>query len=406
MTKNKVSVLLINDFDPAEYKGAASIALDLASRVFRARDFIYLCTSKRATCRQEFSAFRFEYVKESSIDRLRDRVKNRFPELEGLMRVIAIRRLWRLFWLTKKYSPTLVWVHQIGWRFPITSLLLFRALRIPVFLTLHDYSFLRFHKIYPGDFDVDEASVERALINFHTEKTPLQMKLASKPTVWQKLTKCVIAKTSEVIYISDLQSSIYLGEGFPSGIVVNNSVRACVCEDTELQSFKKSDDLKVLFAGRLIGKGLERLIESMKSSHNVHIHLAGRIELLEYVKAKLMPQQFTYHGLLEEKELIDLIHQVDVTAVPSTCFDVFPTITLESLAHGTPVITTPTTGNFNYCREIGSSFALSLHGNISFDLIRQITNSPFLPDKLDNAKKDATNQATINKYRDIFENLK
>ena len=104
MKTNRVRALLINDFDPAESKGAASVALDLASRIFEDKDFAYLCTSKQATSRQEFHNIRFEYLPETWIDQVRDKVRSYFPALEGLMRVLVIRRLWRIFWSAKKNS--------------------------------------------------------------------------------------------------------------------------------------------------------------------------------------------------------------------------------------------------------------------------------------------------------------
>jgi glycosyltransferase involved in cell wall biosynthesis len=405
MKEPECRALVISDFDPAESKGAASVALNLARQVFGFSDFIYLCTTKRVHRGQSIPAIRFEYMQETFFDRIRDRARSRFPATEGVMRVIAIRRLWRIFWIVKKVSPQVIWVHQIGWRIPITSLLIFRALGVPIFITIHDYSFLRFRKIYPSDFDEGQTKLNKALKDYHTQNRPLSLKFASKPTVWQSLTRFIVTQTSEVIYISELQSSIYLSEGYPTGTVINTTVRPCNCNNPKPRPSHETDELNVLFAGRLIGKGLERLVDSLARSPGVHLHLAGGRELFEYANCNLLPHQFTYHGVLEEQELFDLIHLVDITSVLSTCFDVYPTITLESLAHGTPVISTPTTGNFLFTYSVDSSFALSLNGEIPFAKIQRITKSNSHEKNLNLIADIVTNNSAVHQYRSVFSRI-
>jgi glycosyltransferase involved in cell wall biosynthesis len=404
MAPNPVTALLINDLDPAESKGAASIALDLASRIFQSHDFAYLCTSSVADSPKKGPHFRFEFLKESSLDGIRDKLRNRFPALEGIMRVFAIRRLWRIFLTTRKLSPKFIWVHQIGWRIPITSLLVFRALRIPVYFTIHDYTFLRFRKLYPHDFQPNFKSVEEQLIKYHMQRIPLNLQLKSSENIWHRINRLIISKTSTVIYVSDLQSSIYRSAGYPTGTVVNNTVKPCNCIEAAFNLIESEDNLNILFAGRFIGKGLERVVDSISKSNKVHLHLAGGIDLLEYVQSKLPSHQFTYHNFLNEKQLHKLIHSVDLTVVASACFDVFPTMTLESLAHGTLVVSTPTAGNFNLVMNIEKSLGLPLSGSISFETLRGIVQSPRSYVNLDRVKSYVSGDSAENAYRSLFLN--
>jgi glycosyltransferase involved in cell wall biosynthesis len=400
-----VKALLLNDVDPFESKGAASIALNLALRVFDDNEFVYVCTSKKANLPQTKHPFHLRYFKESIFDRLRDRARNRFPRLEGVLRILAVRRLWRIYRCIKEFSPEVIWVHQIGWRIPITSLLMFRALRIPVLFTIHDYTFLRFRKLYPQDFkDIpgNDGNIESQLIAFHRSLKPLNLKLNSKPNFWQKMTRFIISSSSNIVYLSDLQSAIYKSEGYPTGTIVNNTVRPCTCEFIGTKLSKWNNELHVLFAGRLIGKGLERLVDSFSSPYELHLHLAGGTELLDFAKASLPSNQFTFHGLLDEKELYELIHTVDVTAVASACFDVFPTITLESLAHGTPVISTPTTGNFHYILRVDERLALPMNGLISFAELREVIAQSSVMNNLDFIKGVVTEEESVDNYRALF----
>jgi len=400
-----VKALLLNDVDPFESKGAASIALNLALRVFDDTEFVYLCTSKKATPPKTEHPFYLRYFKESIFDRLRDRARNRFPVFEGVLRILAMRRLWGIYRCIKEFSPEVIWVHQIGWRIPITSLLMFRVLQIPVLFTIHDYTFLRFRKLYPQDFKEisgDDGSIESQLIAFHRRLKPLNLKLNSRPDFWQKITRLIISSSSNIVYLSDLQSAIYKSEGYPTGTIVNNTVKPCTCEFIGMSLSKLTNELHVLFAGRLIGKGLERLVDSSSSPYKLHLHLAGGTELLDFAKASLPSNQFTFHGLLDEKELYELIHTVDVTAVASACFDVFPTITLESLAHGTPVISTPTTGNFHYILQVDERLALPMNGLISFAKFKEVIAQSSVNTNLDSIKVFVAEDESIDRYRALF----
>ena len=68
----------------------------------------------------------------------------------------------------------------------------------------------------------------------------------------------------------------------------------------------------------------------------------------------------------------ELIHKIDVVAVLSECFDVFPTITLEALAHGKLVITTSTTGSFPHIHYISEVLAVDLYSNLDLHQISKL----------------------------------
>jgi glycosyltransferase involved in cell wall biosynthesis len=113
----------------------------------------------------------------------------------------------------------------------------------------------------------------------------------------------------------------------------------------------------ILFAGRPNAKGLEHVIQAVAAS-DWHLHLAGPSRLDEIAKQTLLHSQYTYHGALNSPELFELLHQVQAVAVLSECFDVFPTITIEALRHGTLVITTLNTGNSDLVRKISKDLLI------------------------------------------------
>jgi glycosyltransferase involved in cell wall biosynthesis len=339
------------------------------------------------------------------LDSYRDKVRDKFPKLEGPLRILTVRRLWEILKVIKELAPKAIWVHQIGWRVPITSLLMFRALKIPVVFTVHDYSFLRFRKLYTDDFKYEKIELQKQLESFHESCSSLWLKLRVEENFWQfcmrKLFECNIS----LVYVSALQSEIYRSNGYPRGRVITNTLRPCECEVALIPKYRETMKLQILFAGRLIGKGLERVLASVLASKNVHLHLAGGEDLFASADKVLPRNLFTYHGILKESELHLLIHSVDLTVVASNCFDAFPTITLESFAHGKPVISTPLTGNFSLAMKLGKLFTLPLDGLIPFDEILEHITEKSLKVNLGIINRYVTDEKSIFEYRELFESV-
>jgi glycosyltransferase involved in cell wall biosynthesis len=144
----------------------------------------------------------------------------------------------------------------------------------------------------------------------------------------------------------------------------------------------------VLFAGRPNAKGLNQVIKAVADS-GWHLHLAGPNRLNEIAALSLDSSQYTFHGQLHREDLLSLIHRVKLVAVLSECFDVFPTVTLESLRHGTLVITTRTTGNADLVR------------NISKDLIVEYQAVPSLI-RLEYVLKDLSKNNILEELSDLI----
>lgn len=401
MSNSDIQVFVINDLDPNESKGAASISFYLASRIFTEEKFAFLCTSKKGTNLKTKGDSPFLFMPETFLDIWRDKIRSKLPFTEGILRICSVRKLWRISRYIKEYSPRIIWVHQIGWRIPITALLLFKLCKIPVIFTVHDYTYLRFRKLYLHDFQ-GENDLESSLLAFHKDKKELGLKLKSRANLWQRLTRWIIQTSSSVVYISQLQSRVYRSAGFPSGRVINNCVKPCGCLEINKVARSGSNKMQILFAGRFIGKGLERVAEAVRKSDCAHLHLAGSKDLLQFAQKNLCSQQFTYHGALEERALLALIHQVDVTAVASNCFDVFPTITMESLAHGTPVFSTPTTGNFDYVQLIHPLLGLSLDQPIDLDMINVVVRAKEVIKNMQEMMEDLRLERPLEQYREVF----
>jgi hypothetical protein len=73
---------------------------------------------------------------------------------------------------------------------------------------------------------------------------------------------------------------------------------------------------------------------------------------LEQAREELPDSQFEYYGRCSSDQVAALIHKVGFVAVLSDCFDVYPSILLESVSHGALPITYPSVGNSQIAFQI------------------------------------------------------
>ncbi|MBT3834734.1 glycosyltransferase family 4 protein [Candidatus Peribacteria bacterium] len=123
---------------------------------------------------------------------------------------------------------------------------------------------------------------------------------------------------------------------------------SALCE--EPHSRKASDKQTIFFGGRMNrDKGLYQLLDAfrlIKSSHpEASIVIAGdksKAEALtnKYRHSEDLVDKIKFTGKLRRKEFIEAISNCDICVTPSICFDSFPTVNLEAMALGKPVIAT------------------------------------------------------------------
>ncbi|MFA5128362.1 MAG: glycosyltransferase family 4 protein [Patescibacteria group bacterium] len=110
---------------------------------------------------------------------------------------------------------------------------------------------------------------------------------------------------------------------YPAGIPMDNSI------------------LKLLYLGQIEEhKGILFLVEILKKLDiGFKLHIAGDGSKLEELKKMVGDDlRFVVHGKLVGEEVIKIFDLVDLTVVPSLCYENSPSVIYESLAAGVPVI--------------------------------------------------------------------
>jgi len=171
---------------------------------------------------------------------------------------------------------------------------------------------------------------------------------------------------SKFIAVSGFVKNQHIKSGFDEKkiIVRNNGFAAQSCLDIDESWLHREG---VTYAGRLsVAKGSKILKHLIRNLHlDCNISIVGNGPDLNSLKQFCIDNQFNhvkFYGRLNNKETLEIIKKSVVTVVPSQCGDSYPSIALESLSVGTPVVAS----NLGGLTDIISSSAageLSDHNN-------------------------------------------
>ncbi len=363
-----MKLVVINDMHPLQNPGAASIAYSLAANAQTEWDVEYWCGWQFSKDPIENSLVN---TKSFKVDVTRERRR-----LESLP-----RRLWgeffpgKVFWWfvfhVIKTRPDVLWVHQIGTRFPRSIFVFTKLFGIKTVWTIHDYGLILPRKLYPRDLGILDSAVDTfidQLQSFSHDKHKLKFSGIDYSLILKMrlvVVRALARLCSQMIFISSMQQQIYSCFGIHSKVVISNGIEPCACKVSSKARFRNS----ILFAGRATGKGFEQLLNALVENPEMHLHLAGGPELKLQAKRRLESSRFSYHGMLNSSEIHSLLHSVEMVSVASECFDVYPTITLEALRYGSFPITTKVTGNFPLVNSISPRLILEYGKSIDLNAI-------------------------------------
>jgi glycosyltransferase involved in cell wall biosynthesis len=145
---------------------------------------------------------------------------------------------------------------------------------------------------------------------------------------------------SRFIAVSEFVREQHIRSGFPESkvIVRNNGFNASSELDIDDSWLYREG---IVYAGRLsIAKG-SKVLEYLIRNLDCKISIVGNGPELNSLKQFCIDHQFghvEFFGRLDNKETLDILKKAVVSVVPSQCGDSYPTVALESLSVGTPLV--------------------------------------------------------------------
>ncbi|MCU0497259.1 MAG: glycosyltransferase family 4 protein [Anaerolineae bacterium] len=254
--------------------------------------------------------------------------------------------------LYQQIQPEVIGAYNIHRDLTYHSLTLASAMEIPVVITLQDVMAFSYSKL---THFIDPARCEPKsyrLPPFYNLKT---MRLRYNPLRNWTIQRVLRDSTQLRIAGSESLRQALAANDLPDFRVLYASIISSDFEvaPSVVDSLRTRLDLQgkqvILFAGRLSrDKGSHELLKALgrviKTHPNVRLLTLTRATLaeqgLETPQYQHLRPYITIGGWLQGEELAAAYQLAEVVTVPSICLDVFPTINLEAMAAGKPVIAT------------------------------------------------------------------
>lgn len=359
------------------YGSTGRIALNIAKEARREGFKVY------TACRKSRVGLKYRYEDQIYIGTWLDRViSERISYALGLNGYFNIFNTWLFIRKLKAIKPDLIHIHSLCDNYLNISMF-FRYLKkenIPVIWTLHDnWAFtgrcaqFRCEKWKTGCGNCPHLDFYPGSLCF--DNTAKVWKIREK--LYNSLDKMTIATPSR--WLAGLVKESFLKDHHPT-VVINNGINPEIFKpiDSDFRKQYQLENKQIILAVAYYwddGKGLNvfrKLAEELPE--NYQIVMVGTNDEVD----KLLPSNIiSIHKTYNQEELVKIYSSADLFVNPTTD-DNFPTVNMEALACGLPVLTYATGGSAEIIdNSCGSSVASGDYDSLKNEIIRIIENKPY-----------------------------
>jgi len=333
-----MNIIIVSDLFPPFFEGGAEkIALGLSLEYQRKGHKVFVFTVNRDIkignikkinyLNLEIFQFGFNY-------------NEKFHPYIGSYNPYLLRKVSQVL---EDFSFNVAHIHNVHKFFSYSIIGLLEKKGIKIYHTAHDALAFCHSKFIFG------ASEYKDSVDFHYPKLGIFIKSWKRYNPLRSLIiKSQLKKVEKIVCVSKELEKLFLANGYKNTTTIYNGVESSTHKiisrkGNKLTKYKKNKI--ILFPGRLSNeKGLIAVIKLMdgllESNLKVKIIFAG----------KDINFDSKYHntavnlGWVSQNEMIELYQVADLTIVPSIYLDPFPTVVIESLSYGTPVIVSTFSG--------------------------------------------------------------
>ena len=230
--------------------------------------------------------------------------------------------------ILKKEKPDVVHTNNLG-GISTSAFKAAKSLNIPIVHTCHDFYLVCPFAILLCSFN-NWSACTNPLIPCKIYRKLKKELIGSKPAVVTAPSNFVLNKHVEKGFFKDSKKLV-----LPLGIEL--------CKDEFYGSLPpKKESVDILYVGKLERhKGVQILINAFKKvdNTNVCLHIIGSGNYSSDIKKLASEdQRIHFYGQLPNEEVQEFYKKVDITVVPSICYENSPVVIYESLKKGIPVI--------------------------------------------------------------------
>ncbi len=337
-------LFLSDDFPPESYGGAGIVASSLAGKLSSKGHEVIVLTATQDITKVEDSLHGG-----IRIIRLYSKYDVRFRNYLGAFNPFIVFRAAKIM---RDLKPDVIHAHNIHYYFSFSILRFAKKYSRAVFFTTHDSHAVSLNKVYPIKGRTDyKISIWREMKYAGLRFNPLR----------RILIRHFLRYADRIFSVSESLKLNLEANGIDNIEVVHNGVDASEWHEhaeakpkttygTELGQDDLTDKKVVLFSGRLSGgKGAMSMIDAMglviKKIPNAYLLVLGKKgeytdKMQKHIEGTGMVGRVGFTGWITGDLIRKAYQACDILAVPSLYLDPFPTVNLEAMAMGKPVVGT------------------------------------------------------------------
>jgi exopolysaccharide biosynthesis WecB/TagA/CpsF family protein len=240
-------------------------------------------------------------------------------------------------------KPDTVHIHNV---FPLISPCILPECRrqgVPVVMTLHNFRLICPNALLARDGKICHECLGgrewRCLVNNCEDSTFKSLGYALRTAVARKK-RYFLDNVDVFVCLTEFQRQLFAKEGFPADrmVVIPNFASVPVLRDGEQTTAKGQHSGYVVCAGRISPeKDIVTLLEAARRLPDIPFKIAG-----SYWRMPDLPKQASpnveFLGELQPADMNALYTGARLVVFPTKCYEGFPMVLLEAMAHGKPVV--------------------------------------------------------------------
>jgi glycosyltransferase involved in cell wall biosynthesis len=238
-------------------------------------------------------------------------------------------------------------LHNIHTHISYSVISLIRNRNIKQIMTAHDYMSIDYGKFTQGIDSNDLSESPKIHAKLDPLKTFWNYKKSYNP-FRNIVIKFFLHKLHKIITVSQAQDFLLRENGINNTLTINNGIlrHDNTLGDNEIKVFKEKyhineDEKIILWAGRLSdAKGAKQVLEVLSRLSNADYNVKLLVVGGDIFKNNKLEKHIISPGWLSSEDMRTAYEISYITLVPSIYPDPFPTVVLESMQSGTPVIAT------------------------------------------------------------------
>lgn len=249
--------------------------------------------------------------------------------------------------LIQSENPDIVHIHNL---FPLISpavLGVIKKRKIPIVMTVHNYRLMCPNGLFFNENKICEkctsGTKELNCIIGNCEDQIFKSIGYALRNYWARKRKYYINNVDTFLCLTEFQKNKLIANGYSSNRieVLPNFYNGTIDSD----SLKDRVGDFVAFVGRLSPeKGIDLLLRAAEKLPKIKFQLAGQISP-EYRKNLKIPKNVILKGVLDKDELRLFYKNARFLVLPSICYEGFPMVLPEAMAHKLPIVA-PKIGGF------------------------------------------------------------